>query len=271
MNQPLRVEATEGNAVRFHENDLPEDQKELLKANSPTPDEILENLDALRDEAVNAAQVSGAEVVEEDATLPPPKEDTKDPPKLPDVSPPQVSPKRSARRAAVGAPFDPRNRVDVSQTSDLDKELAEMEEEANQETPQEQVGMDMRSQILELLRNTPGAPTEQQIEGLKQKYGRDAVHVFAFGEGDVYIYTHLKRGQWKKIQEVAAKAQAIDNKELEDKLREKVLQHCILWPQLPVEFFYNSRAGVVDTLYEVILVNSYFLSPQQAMLLSVVL
>ena len=52
-------------------------------------------------------------------------------------------------------------------------------------------------------------------------------------------------------------------------LKEKVVQNCVLWPKpLPVEFFYNSRAGIVDGLYEAIMIQSGFLSPQQLMLLT---
>jgi hypothetical protein len=91
----------------------------------------------------------------------------------------------------------------------------------------------------------------------------------AFGEGDVYIFTHLKRGQWKKIQELMQKAQAQGQIDVEDMLKEKTVIYCTLWPTpLPIEFFYNSKAGVVDSLYQVILLNSYFLSPQQAMMLT---
>lgn len=127
----------------------------------------------------------------------------------------------------------------------------------------------MKSQILDLLKETPNAPSQAQIDKWKAIHGENAVHVMAFGKGDVYIYTHLKRGQWKKIQEVMAKIQETQNSDAEDALKEKVLQYCVLWPSsLPLEFFYNSRAGVVDSLYQVILLNSYFLSPQQAMLLT---
>ena len=90
----------------------------------------------------------------------------------------------------------------------------------------------------------------------------------ALSEDDIYIFTHLKRGQWQKIQEIIAKAAEVGNADAEDKLKEKVIQHCVLWPSLTLEFFYNSKAGVIDSLYQVILLNSFFLTPQQAMLLT---
>jgi hypothetical protein len=162
-----------------------------------------------------------------------------------------------------------------SQTDDitnLDSELDALTDTLdNRENPAEtEVGGDMmRDQILELLQNTPGAPSEAQINQWKVQHGANGVHVMALGEGDIYIFTHLKRGQWQKIQEVTAKAQETQNADIENVLKEKVIQYATLWPKpLTVEFFYNSRAGVVDSLYQVILLNSYFLSPQQAMLLT---
>ncbi len=150
----------------------------------------------------------------------------------------------------------------------LDQELEETQQEAQQQF-EANSGMDMRSQILELLQNAEDAPTDAQINNWKAQHGPNAVHVMALGEGDVYIFTHLKRGQWKKIQEMMTKLQETGgNPDIEDSMKEKVIQHCMLWPKLPVEFYYNSRAGVVDSIYQVILLNSYFLSPQQAMLLT---
>ena len=153
---------------------------------------------------------------------------------------------------------------------DFDQELEaaaqQLEENDAAEVP---VADGMREQIMELLKNTPGAPSAVQIAKWKAQYGEKGVHVMAFGEGDVYIFTHLKRGQWKKIQELMQKAQQQGQIDVEDMLKEKTVTYCTLWPSpLPIEFFYNSKAGVVDSLYQVILLNSYFLSPQQAMMLT---
>jgi hypothetical protein len=157
-------------------------------------------------------------------------------------------------------------------TMSLDDELDSLNDELDSKdevVAVEQQAQTMQEQILELLRLTPNAPDETQINLWKRKHGNNAVHVMGLGEGDVYVFTHLKRGQWKKIQELMAKAQQSNNTDVEDALKERVLTHCVLWPSsLGTEFFYNSRAGVVDSLYQVILLNSYFLSPQQAMLLT---
>ena len=85
-----------------------------------------------------------------------------------------------------------------SETDALEAELAE---QASVE--EVQLAPSMHSQILEILTNTPGAPGQPQIDAWKRQYGANAVHCIAFGEGDVYIFTHLKRGQWQQIQQSA--------------------------------------------------------------------
>ena len=122
-----------------------------------------------------------------------------------------------------------------------------------------------------MLKNAKDAPGERQIAIWKQQHGANGVYAIGMGEGDVYIFTHLKRGQWKKIQEIMAKMQQAghENMDAEDEMKQKVVQHCVLWPKpLPIEFFYNSRAGVLDAIYQSILMNSYFLTPQQTMMLT---
>jgi len=155
--------------------------------------------------------------------------------------------------------------------SDLGAELDALQKELTQQAPADDVQLapSMHSQILEILGNTPGAPGQAQIDQWKRQYGANAVHCIAFGEGDVYIFTHLKRGQWQQIQQMAEQiAQQGGNQAMQDKMSEKIVQHAMIWPRLPIEFFVNSRAGVVPSLYEVIMLNSYFLNAQQAMLLT---
>jgi len=238
---------------------LTKEQIEALASISIQPDHILEHMDDLNEEL---------ETVHTEV-------ETKTKTKTKNM------PKRKKRMSTTNTPTFQRTRKKKNLDDDFDKALEEIENKVDTETQtnttegtdtdQETTMNDgtMKGQILELLRETPGAPSEIQINRLKAKHGENAVHVMAFGKGDVYIYTHLKRGQWKKIQEVMTKIQETQNTDAEDALKEKVLQYCVLWPtSLPLEFFYNSRAGIVDSLYQVILLNSYFLSPQQAMLLT---
>ena len=252
MNKNLKVE-TAGDGQVTVGGVLTDGQKEALASVTPSAEDILKNMDMYNEEL-------------EDTYGTP---EVADPPKVPKTRVPKASGKRR-RSKEINKETQ---RVKKERKMDLDKELENLDSKLDADASEqiEEVGMavDMKGQILELLKGSEDAPNEQQIAQWKHQYGQNAVHVMALGEGDVYIFTHLKRGQWKKIQEMMSKIQeGGGGKDIEDELKEKVLSHCCLWPKLSVEFFYNSRAGVADSLYQVILLNSYFLSPQQAMLLT---
>lgn len=160
---------------------------------------------------------------------------------------------------------------------DLEKELEALSSQAKpkvvepepQPEPVQEQSQDLKSQILELLQGEENAPTLELIDAWKEQYGRSGIHVMAFGEGEVYIYHHLTRGEWKKLKELMAKLQESENAdEIEEKLKEKIVLHCILWPSVNPQWLDNCKAGVVDSLYQMILLNSGFLTPQQAMLLT---
>ena len=231
--------------------ELTTDQLELLRGSTPTASDILNSIDDLNSELEDMNEVDTESETNTKKTKTLPKA------AVPKSTAAQRRRKRKEKQKEETMSFD-------EELEAMDSELDEKLNEGNAEVP---TG-DMRSQILDLLNGIPNGPTEADISNWKAKFGDNAVHAMAFGENDVYVFTHLQRGQWKKIQELAAKAQEIGDTDMEDSLKEKVCQYCILYPQLPVEFFYTSRAGVVDSLYQVILLNSYFLTPQQAMLLT---
>lgn len=241
-------------------------QLEALSKISVDSNSVLDNLEALNEELQEAGYA-----IEQEATANKlPAVSTPTPTQTKSVSSVKQKLNNSLRKDNVERVRPPRREVEKEPTMDFDQELeaAAQQLEGNEEDTNVQVD-GMREQILELLKSTPGAPSAVQIAKWKAQYGEKGVHVMAFGEGDVYIFTHLKRGQWKKIQELMQKAQAQGQVDVEDMLKEKTVTYCTLWPNpLPIEFMYNSKAGVVDSLYQVILLNSYFLSPQQAMMLT---
>ena len=235
------------------------DRRQLaaLTANAPTPDEILSNLEQLNESFADDLNVENWED------------------EMPEL--PAAAPMTAIQRGEIPTRGVPRSKIkQLEAESSLDDDLAAIEQKLTQPTqstaetaPAGDEMASMRSQILELLNALPDAPSEAQINAWKRQHGDNGVHVIAFGESDVYVFTHLKRGQWKKIQELMQKmSQQNPNSSADDELKEKVLQHCCLWPRLQVEFFYNSRAGIVDSLFDAILLNSYFLTPQQTMLLT---
>jgi hypothetical protein len=126
-----------------------------------------------------------------------------------------------------------------------------------------------KSQIEELLSRIPGAPTMAQIESYKKSSG--GVYATAFSEKDIFLYTFLKRSQWNKIREIIdTKVETIQGTDPQRELKEKVVKACVLWPDIRKdEFVYSAPAGLIDTLFELIMLHSYFLSTQQAMQLTV--
>ena len=243
-------------------------QLEALSKISVDSNSVLDNLEALNEELQESGyRIESNPEAQQLPTTDVPAATT--PPKKKSVS--SLKQKlNNSRKANTAQSRPPRREVVKEPTMDFDQELEAAAQQLDEAAPENMSVEDgMREQIMELLKNTPGAPSAVQIAKWKAQYGDKGVHVMAFGEGDVYIFTHLKRGQWKKIQELMQKAQAQGQIDVEDMLKEKTVTYCTLWPTpLPIEFFYNSKAGVVDSLYQVILLNSYFLSPQQAMMLT---
>lgn len=230
-------------------------QLEALKRASIQGSDVLDNFEALNEEIQETYQTAESKKVG----------------KLPQSPVGRPTPKSLKQQSRVEAKAEEIRQSMGEPELDLDGELDSLLGKPPVET--QQGGADIKSEVLGLLQRTPGAPDQAQIERWKAQLGQGAVYCLALGEGDVYVFTHLKRGQWQKIQEVMAKIGQTGTAEgaaLEEQMKEKVIQYCVLWPKpLPVEFFYNSRAGVVDRLYETILMNSYFLRPEQTLYLTV--
>lgn len=156
---------------------------------------------------------------------------------------------------------------------ELDKELEKviMPLEAEPESRVVTMEDSMREEILRHLHDHPKAPTDADIKAWKAKHGEAGVQVAAFDSENVYVYTHLTLGQWEKIDSLRKKLAGAANAEqeaTEKRIKESVLKGCILWPKLTDEFFQNCRAGLPSTLFELIMINSYFLTPQQALTLT---
>lgn len=170
--------------------------------------------------------------------------------------------------------------IEESKKMSLDNDLDSILEEAQPKAQEAQAlepervtqadsSDNMRQQILGMLANDESAPSLEEIESWKDKYGKNGIHVMSFGDNDNYIYHHLTRGEWKKIKEVMKRLRESENaEELEEKLKEKVVCGCVVWPEANEKWLESSKAGVVDSLYQMILLNSGFLTPQQAMLLT---
>jgi len=132
----------------------------------------------------------------------------------------------------------------------------------------------MRDRIMDLLKKCENAPTERDIARWKHEYGEDNVNVVAFGDKDVYVFVPLTRAHWHKIQSTASEAAGTSAAPTQEKVNElimeSVIKYAVKWPSYvrSVEFAHGSKAGVIPTLHELIMLHSYFLNPAQAMLLT---
>ena len=228
-------------------SDLNDNQLKALQKASLTGNQILDNMDNLNEEI---GETTGQEM---------PK--AKVPRNIKKV-------KKAQTTMTLDQELEEMNKKLDAKMKAQEQQMVEEEEEEVFEEPEGQGSI--KDQVMDLLKKSHGAPSEAQIAQWKAQHGQNGVYAIGMGEGDVYVFTHLKRGQWKKIQEIMSKMQASDDSfDAEDEMKKKVVQYCVLWPNpLPLEFFYNSRAGVLDAIYQSILLNSYFLSPQQTMMLT---
>ncbi len=236
-------------------------QLQLLQAAAPTADDILENMDyleELNEEIVQTYSLPPVKAVEEPTRR-----------KEPAVSKQIVRPQRPVVELDPEAELDEMNRQSELLIAKRKAEVAAETQAPEPEVEQNPEEM-LRGQILGALTGHKQAPTENDIAKWKREYGENAVYVTALNEDDVFVFTYLRRGQWQKIQQAVANAQKADlASDPENLLKEKVLQFTILWPRpLTIEFFGNSRAGTIDTLFNVIMANSSFLQLNQAMILT---
>lgn len=224
-------------------------QKELIKKVSVTPDDVLKHLDELNEEIeetytnlVVKPQKKGILEMEDDKDI-------------------NLEKELAILKAKVQAEEERKAKL-------AEKEKAEKKKEAPEEeqlSPEEQQKQAILSVLFSKTELTPA-----HINKFKERCGENGVNAIAFGEEDIYLFTYLRRGQFEKITELVQAASKSDLQANPDKmLKEKVVQYCVLWPKASsVEFLVNSRAGIIDTLYQTIMLNSYFLSPQQAMMLT---
>lgn len=242
------MQKTSNGKLRYGD-ELNDEQLEALRKTGLTGNQVLDNIDNLNEEIIETVSSSGE--------------------KLPEHNIPKVNRKlkRGNQQMSLDAELDKINQELDKKIEQQVKQEVEEEIEAVEEAPKSN---SIKEQVLDLLKNSKDAPSDRQIAAWKAKHGKNSIYAIGMGEGDVYVFTHLKRGQWKKIQEIIGKmSKANETFDAQDEMKKKVVQYCTLFPgPLPLEFFYNSRAGVLDALYEAILLNSYFLTPQQTMMLT---
>lgn len=254
--------------VVFFGKPIPEKAFEALKRRSPTADSIIKSLPKSAFIPIQEEQLVG-EIKQEKVSEEP----------LVDKKKARLEKKKlRKKRQKTNLEKIIQSKQEESKKMDLEKELELLEKEItpkaevkveNVEAPVQEEAPQMKDQILMLLEGEEDAPSEEMIAAWKEKYGKNGIHVMAFGEGDVYIYHHLTRGEWKKIKELMNRLrESSDAEEVEERLKEKVVLYCTLYPSVDEKWLEYCKAGVLDSLYQMILLNSGFLTPQQAMLLT---
>ena len=106
------------------------------------------------------------------------------------------------------------------------------------------------------LQTLPGAPSQEQIDAWKAERGK--IYSFPFDTDEIYIWRPMLYREWEMLKTNEALVQD------ETKFQEQVVMRAVLWPKIgPVELN-MSRAGMVQTLFSVIMQGSYFLHPDFA-------
>lgn len=108
-----------------------------------------------------------------------------------------------------------------------------------------------------LLQNLPGAPNEKTLDVWRQEFGR--IYMMAFDTTDLYIWRPLRFAEYRSLQ---ANKALMEN---EMKFQEQIVVRCVLWPRLGPEELSMSRAGLISTLFNVIMQGSYFIAPEIAL------
>lgn len=104
-----------------------------------------------------------------------------------------------------------------------------------------------------LLDEFDNRPTQTEIEGLKARHGD--VFMSALNEDEVFIFRALTRKEHRALNVAIA-----EGKIPGENLEEEVVKACVVWKSS--ENSLESKAGTVPSLFEQIMQNSNFLSPQ---------
>ncbi len=229
-------------------------QQNALAAHSPSADFILENAEALNEEIVESHPEYLANKPEENQVSSP-----------------------VARPAPKRVPRSIQKQQELAEKLPVEEEEADFDSvlDVDQPDPEEEpAGIfaseeEKRRQMLALLEGFHNAPNARQIDAWKHDHGENGVQMIAFDEKLVFIYTYLKTGQYRKLREKIAELEAKGNINGEEELKERVVKYCTLWPQLDTNFFYTARAGVIESLFQAIWQESYFLDPRAVQMLTV--
>lgn len=131
------------------------------------------------------------------------------------------------------------------------------EEPAEEEKETAKAEADSAFNVQELLASLPGAPKPEQVEQWKAQFGD--VYLLPLDAKEIYVWRPLRHLEY---QNMLSNADLTKN---DASFREAVVLRALLWPKLRPEQVANTRAGLMDTLFQVIMQGSYFLAPEFAL------
>jgi hypothetical protein len=132
------------------------------------------------------------------------------------------------------------------------------EEMQVQEAPVEEKE-DKEKSLADALSVFPGAPSQADIEGWKAKYGE--VFCSGFSETELHVWRPVNRAEFVEMQTMLAQADVpVTQLDVEEQMVAKV----VLWSSPLAVSALSQKAGSLTTLYEQIMQNSNFVSPQVA-------
>lgn len=137
-------------------------------------------------------------------------------------------------------------------------EVPTQEEEKQTETAagEEQAPEQEAIDPTELLAGIPGAPDSAKIEAWKSQYGD--VYMLPLDRKEVYVWRPLRNLEYQNLLNS-------DVGKSDASFQEAIVLRALLYPKLEPAQVANTRAGLMATLFQVIMQGSYFLTPEFAL------
>lgn len=140
----------------------------------------------------------------------------------------------------------------------------------------EDPGEDLIDPIEYIQANFHGAPSDAQIDNWKKRFG--LIMITGLTDDEVFIWRPIQRTEYKNIMRQVAAAAEVMAKDATAAMNieegrnsmfiEKICEQCVLWPAIDVDQLSFSKAGTLDTLANLVLEASNFMSHQVALRLS---
>lgn len=137
----------------------------------------------------------------------------------------------------------------------LDEDEFELSQEEEKELKRLQAKLKRQDIILRTFASLEERPTDEQIEGFKQQYGE--CYLASFSEKENFLFRPLKRQEWRNLMAQTAKLD-------EFKKSEAIVMRGIVFPKLNNMNIGSLAAGTVDSLRDLILEASNFMSPDRS-------